>query len=394
MATTEINPTPNPAPKPAATAAAAAAKTKGHRFGGLHKIRAQIRETEGVAKYMLWAGLVLSALFVITAVFAPWIAPYDFDTYKSDSGERFPKQGAPSGTNWFGTTVQSLDVLSRVVWGARTALEVILLSVVFSLIVGVLLGLVSGFVGGWLDRVLVLIMDTLFAFPYLLLAIVAAFMFQGLPGGGVLTTALAITVVYIPQYFRVVRASTLSAREAVYVEAARAMGAKPTTIMRRYVFSNVIQSVPVITTVNAADALGTLAGLGFLGFGIQPTEAAEWGYDVSRSLDDINAGMWWTATFPCVAIVLAILGFTLLGEGLNEALNPSMRRRKIAKAVIPAITNPRKTVTLTAAATGTASTTGTATVPAQADPPRAETDSGDPAPAPETTPAEPQEEGK
>ncbi|MDI2131574.1 ABC transporter permease [Yinghuangia seranimata] len=343
---------------PVTTVAPSAARSKGRRFSGPRQTLGLIREAHGIGKFMLWSGIVLSTLFVLTALLAPWISPYDFDTYQ-DGGERFPKLGEPSGTNTFGTTVQSLDVLSRVIWGARTALEVMVLAVVFSLIVGVLLGLVSGFFGGWLDRILVLIMDTLFAFPYLLLAIVAAFMFQGLPGGGVLTTAIAITVVYIPQYFRVVRASTLSAREAMYVEAARAIGAKPGTIMRRYIFGNVIQSVPVITTVNAADALSTLAGLGFLGFGIQPTEAAEWGYDVSRALTDINADIWWTATFPCVAIVLAILGFTLLGEGLNDVLNPTMRRRKISKVIIPALTKPRTVVTVAA-------------VPAQADAPAAE----------------------
>jgi peptide/nickel transport system permease protein len=337
------------------------------RPGGLRRTFATVREARGMARFMLWSGLALTSLFILTAVFAPLIAPYDFDTYQAD-GERFPKQGEPSGTNWFGTTVQSLDVLSRVVWGARTALEVILLAVVFSLVIGVVLGLVSGYFGGWLDRVLVLVMDTLFAFPYLLLAIVAAFMFSDMPGGGVITAALAITVVYIPQYFRVVRASTLSAREAVYVEAARAMGAKPRTIMGRYVFSNVVQSVPVITTINAADALSTLAGLGFLGFGIQPTEAAEWGYDLSRSLDDVQAGMWWTCTFPGIAIVLAILGFTLVGEGLNDVLNPSMRRRKIRTAVIPPRTEPRKTVTL-ADAPAPADAPASADAAAQSDPP-------------------------
>ncbi|WP_436774992.1 ABC transporter permease [Yinghuangia sp. YIM S09857] len=312
---------------------------------GLRRVLAPIREAHGLARFMLWSGLVITGLFVVIAVFAPWIAPYGHDSYES-GGERFPKQESPSGDHPFGTTVQNFDVLSRVVWGARTALEVMVYAVAFSLFVGVLLGLLSGYFGGWLDRVLVLVMDTLFAFPYLLLAIVAAFMFSDVPGGGIVTAALAITVVYIPQYFRVVRASTLSAREATYVEAARAMGAKPRTIIGKYVFSNVIQSVPVITTLNAADAIATLAGLGFLGFGIQPTEAAEWGYDLQRAIPDLGADMWWTATFPGIAIVLAILGFTLVGEGLNDVMNPSMRKRRIRPVVIPPITRPRKEVVL------------------------------------------------
>ena len=166
--------------------------------------------------------------------------------------------------------MQGFDVMSRTIYGARTAVEVVVLAVIFSLAIGVPLGLISGFVGGWLDRILVLIMDALFAFPYLLLAIVAAFLLTDTIDSGIVVTAIAITVVYVPQYFRVVRASTLSAREATYIEAARAMGARPRTIIRKYLFGNVVQSVPVIATLNAADAILTLAGLGFLGLGIQP----------------------------------------------------------------------------------------------------------------------------
>ncbi|MFG1807138.1 ABC transporter permease [Streptomyces sp. NPDC049040] len=326
--------------------------TASTRFGGLRRIVSAIREARGVPKFMLWTGAVISVLFVITAIFAPLIAPYSFDTYK-DGGKSFPKQGSPDGDHWFGTTVQSLDVLSRTIYGARTALEVMVLAVIFSLILGVLLGLVAGYFGGWLDRILVLVMDALFAFPYLLLAIVAGFVFSGISGGGVVTAALSITVVYIPQYFRVVRASALSAREATFVEAARAMGAKPSVVIRKYLFGNVIQSVPVITTMNAADAIGTLAGLGFLGLGIQPTEAAEWGYDLDRAIDDVNAGMWWTCLYPGLAMVIAILGFTLLGEGLNDVLNPTMRRRRIRKVLLPAHTR-RRTVTAPAVPEGEA----------------------------------------
>jgi peptide/nickel transport system permease protein len=134
----------------------------------------------------------------------------------------------------------------------------------------------------------------------------------------------------------VVRNTTVSAREATYVEAARAIGAKDTTIMRRYLFGNVVQSVPVIGTLNAADALGTLAALGFLGFGIQPNEAAEWGYDIERALDDAAAGVWWPVIFPGAAIALLIVGLTLIGEGLNETVNPALRRRRLQAVVLPA----------------------------------------------------------
>jgi peptide/nickel transport system permease protein len=226
-------------------------------------------------------------------------------------------------------------VLSRVIYGARTAVEVTALAVIVSLTVGVPLGLIAGYFGGWLDRVLVLIADALFAFPYLLLALVIAFLLSDAIGGGVITAALAITVVYVPQYFRVVRNSTLSAREATYVEAARALGARPRTVISRYIFSNVIHSVPVIATLNAADAMLTLAGLGFLGYGIQPTEGAEWGYDLQRAIPDIPADIWWTGVFPGMAIVMFVVALTLLGEGLNDTLNPTLRKRRIEAVHIP-----------------------------------------------------------
>ena len=288
-----------------------------------------IWQTRGLARYLLVAGVVMTAAFVVLAVFAPWIAPYDFAQNTTDAGERLPKLAPPSGEHWLGTNDQFYDIWSRVVWGARTALQVVLLSVFLSALVGVPLGLLSGFTGGWPDRVMVFLMDALYSFPSLLLAIVFSFLLRSAVGGGVLAAALALTAVYIPQYFRVVRNTTVSAREATYVEAARALGARPFTIMRKYLFGNVVQSVPVIGTLNAADALGTLAALGFLGLGIQPTEAAEWGYDLSRALDDTSAGVWWPALFPVLAIILLITALTLVGEGLNETLNPALRRRRL-----------------------------------------------------------------
>jgi len=288
-----------------------------------------IWQTRGLARYLLVAGVVMTAAFVVLAVFAPWIAPYDFAQNTTDAGERLPKLAPPSGEHWLGTNDQFYDIWSRVVWGARTALQVVLLSVFLSALVGVPLGLLSGFTGGWPDRVMVFLMDALYSFPSLLLAIVFSFLLRSAVGGGVLAAALALTAVYIPQYFRVVRNTTVSAREATYVEAARALGARPFTIMRKYLFGNVVQSVPVIGTLNAADALGTLAALGFLGLGIQPTEAAEWGYDLSRALDDTSAGAWWPALFPGLAIILLITALTLVGEGLNETLNPALRRRRL-----------------------------------------------------------------
>ena len=258
-------------------------------------------DTTGMARWMLVAGIVITAIFVICAIFAPLLAPYGFAQASAD-GVRFPKAGAPSGDHWFGTDRLFFDVLSRTIWGARTAIEVVLLSIVICVATGVPLGLVSGYYGGWFDRILLLVMDALFAFPSFLLAIVFAFLLTNkLPSGGfsgVLAVSLSLSVIYIPQYYRVVRNTTVSAKEATYVEAARAIGASDFVIMRRYLFQNVVQSVPVIGTLNAADAILTLAGLGFLGLGIQSTDAAEWGHDLNRALSDAGSGVWWTGLYP------------------------------------------------------------------------------------------------
>ena len=302
---------------------------------GVRRLARTAWNTNGLARWILLVGLAMTVVFVVLAIFAPWIAPYDFNQSRGSDGVKLPKLAPASGDHWFGTNDQFYDIYSRVVWGARTAVQVILLSVFFSVLIGVPLGLVSGYTGGWVDRLLVFLMDALYSFPSLLLAIVFSFLLQGPLGGGVVAAALSLTAVYIPQYFRVVRNTTVSAREATYVEAARALGAKPLTVMRRYLFGNVIQSVPVIGTLNAADALGTLAALGFLGLGIQPTEASEWGYDLSRALDDARAGDWMPALFPGLAIVLLITALTLVGEGLNETVNPALRRRRLMRVEFP-----------------------------------------------------------
>lgn len=292
-------------------------------------------QTAGLGRWMLVSGMLLTAVFVLCALFAPWIAPYDFAQSSAD-GTRFPKAGAPSGEHWFGTDRLFFDVYSRVIWGARTALQVVILSILLCIAVGVPLGLISGYYGGWMDRILVLVMDALFAFPSFLLAIVFSFLLTDIFGGSVIAVAMSLSAIYIPQYFRVVRNTTVSAKEATYVEAARAIGATDGVIMRRYLFGNVIQSVPVLGTLNAADAILTLAGLGFLGLGIQSTDAAEWGHDLNRALSDAGAGIWWTGLFPGLAIVLLVTGLTLVGEGLNETLNPTLRRRRLMPVVMSA----------------------------------------------------------
>lgn len=295
---------------------------------------APFRKTTGLARWILITGIVITVLFLVMALFAPWLAPLDF-SQREINGVKLPKMAPPSGEFWFGTSDQFFDVFSRVIWGARTAVEVVGLSIIVSVVVGVPLGLLSGYIGGWLDRSLVFVMDALYAFPSLLLAIVFSFLLRDALGGGVVAAALSITAIYIPQYYRVVRNTAVSAKEATYVEAARAIGAPHRTVMGKYLFGNVIQSVPVIGTLNAADAIGTLAGLGFLGLGIQPNEAAEWGYDLSRALDDASSGIWWTAFFPGLAIVLLVTALTLVGEGLNETMNPTLRKLRIREVELP-----------------------------------------------------------
>jgi len=300
------------------------------RLTGPRRAFAPIAEARGMARSMLWLGAGITLGFVLIALLAPVVAPYDFDTFQAN-GHRFPQLASPSWDHLMGTNVQSTDVLSRIIWGTQTELKVVIVSMFFSIGVGVPLGLLSGYFGGWLDRLLVLIMDALLVFPFLLLAIVIAFLLADKVGQGILSAAIAITVVYIPLYFRVVRNHTISIREEPFVEAARALGARPFTVIRKYVFFNVIQNVPPLATLNAADAILTLAALGFLGYGIQPTQGAEWGYDVSRAVSDAASGIWWTGLFPGLAIVLLVTGLTLLGEGLNETINPVLRKRPQVK---------------------------------------------------------------
>ena len=177
----------------------------------------------------------------------------------------FGRQQAPSAEHWFGTTVGGTDVLSRVIYGARTAVVVILLAVILSGIIGVPLGLVSGYLGGWVDRVLVLVMDALYSFPSLLLAIVVAIVLSGGTSGafsGIMAAAISITVVFIPQYFRLIRNATIAVKVEPYVDAARVVGARTPRILTKHIFSNVTSSLPVIATLNASEAILTLAGLG------------------------------------------------------------------------------------------------------------------------------------
>ncbi len=289
-----------------------------------------VRQSHGLQRFMLLLGFAIIVIFLLIAIFAPWLAPYNFNADRTADGVVFGTQQGPSAAHWFGTTVGGTDVLSRVIFGTRTAVEVILLAVLLSGIIGVPLGLVSGYLGGWLDRALVLVMDALYAFPSLLLAIVVAIVLSGGSSsafGGIMAAAISITVVFIPQYFRVIRNATIAVKVEPYVDSARVVGVRTPRILRKHIFSNVSSSLPVIGTLNASEAILTLAGLGFLGFGIEPSAAAEWGYDLNKAMPDASSGIWWTGVFPGTAIVLIVLGATLVGESLNDILNPLLRNR-------------------------------------------------------------------
>ncbi len=297
----------------------------------------QVRQSVGLQRGMLVAGLIIVAIFVLTSIFAPLLAPFGYSQL-SDAAGNFGAQKPPSATHLLGTTVGGYDVLSRVIWGSQTALFVIVVAIVLSIFAGVLLGVVSGYLGGWLDRVLVVVCDAIYAFPTLLLAIVMSIVISGGRSnlvGGVFAAAISITVVFIPQYFRVIRAETVRIKAEAFVESAKVLGASSGRIMFRHILRNATRTLPLIFTLNASEAILTLAGLGFLGFGIEPTSAAEWGYDLNKSISDVTSGIWWTSVFPGLAIVLAVLGMTLVGESLNDLADPRLRTRRRADGSAP-----------------------------------------------------------
>jgi peptide/nickel transport system permease protein len=322
--------------------AAAAGKTRGPIATRIEHSLRPWRRANPMARRLVILGMLITSGFAFLAAFPSVVAPYGETQYRFVEGTTddpvtregrcgtdfecadIPRRLSPDDGFPFGTTAGRFDVFSRVVWGARVAFSIVVLSTVLAMGVGVPLGLISGYRGGKLDRVLVTFMDAVYVIPGLLLAIIIAFVLKAYFAPGLVSAAAAVGVVYIPQYYRVIRNHTMSVKQEPFVEAARSLGAKPRTIIVRYVLFNVVQSVPVIFTLNAADAVLTLAGLGFLGFGV-PYPQAEWGLDVSRAISDVVSGFWWTAFWPGLAIMLLVTGLTLVGEGLNDIINPLLR---------------------------------------------------------------------
>jgi peptide/nickel transport system permease protein len=217
------------------------------------------------------------------------------------------------GTNQIGQ-----DMLSRVIWGTRIALMVAFSAAIFALFVGVPLGLIAGFWSGRLERVLTLVMDSLYSFPGLILAIAIA----AVLGPGIMNVIVAIATLYVPTYYRITRGQTLTIKQSLYVEAARSLGAKPVSILLRYIFPNVIPSLVVIFSVNVADAILTEAGLAFIGLGLPP-DIPDWGIDVASGQDYLRQA-WWLVTFPGIMVSVVTLAFSMLGESLSEILNPRL----------------------------------------------------------------------
>jgi peptide/nickel transport system permease protein len=271
---------------------------------------------------MMWVGLVITAVFVLVAILSPTMQSWGWLQNPTDALIN-PIHEPPSASYWFGTTRSGYDVFARSLFASRAAWQVVILATALSLFIGVPLGLVSGYLGGKLDRILLFFMDTIYTLPGLLLSLTLAFVV----GKGVLNAAIALSISYIPQYYRVVRNHTASVKTELFVEAARAMGADTWTVLSRYLFLNVIQSVPVLFALNAADAILTLGGLGFLGLGL-PEETPEWGHDLRLALDALPTGIWWTALFPGLAMTLMVVGLSLVGEGLNEFVNPRLRNQQ------------------------------------------------------------------
>jgi peptide/nickel transport system permease protein len=259
-------------------------------------------------------GLVLVVVLAVSAALAPWLAPYD--PARQSLVEKRAKPGAKYvlGADEFGR-----DILSRVIYGSRVALLVSVLSALIAVVGGLVLGTVAGFAGGWLDAVMMRGIEILLAFPYLLLAlaIVAAL------GTGALNTTIAVGIWGVPAVTRIVRGSVLALRETEYVGAARALGAPVTALLRRHILPNIVPSLIVYATLFMANAILLEAALSFLGLGVQPPTAS-WGLMVSTGRDVLLVAPH-VATVPGLAIMVAVLAFNLVGDGLRDALDPRLR---------------------------------------------------------------------
>jgi peptide/nickel transport system permease protein len=259
-------------------------------------------------------GLVLVVVLALSALLAPWLAPYD-----PARQSLIEKRARPGAKYVLGADEFGRDILSRVIYGSRVALLVGVLSATIAVVGGLVLGMLAGFSGGWLDSLMMRGIEILLAFPYLLLAlaIVAAL------GPGSLNTTIAVGIWGVPAVTRIVRGSVLALRETEYVGAARALGAPVLALLRRHILPNIVPSLIVYGTLFMANAILLEAALSFLGLGVQPPTAS-WGLMVSTGRDVLLVAPH-VATVPGLAIMLAVLAFNLLGDGLRDVLDPRLR---------------------------------------------------------------------
>lgn len=268
-------------------------------------------------------GLVILIVLVLSAIFANYIAPNDptpsppqlFNKLKPGFWSEDAVKGMLLGTDALGR-----DVLSRVIYGARVSLSAGFVAVGIATFFGIILGVTAGYYGGAVDAAVMRIVDIMFAFPALLLAIVIV----AVIGQGLGKAMVAIGIVYTPQMARIVRSSVLYIKEMEYIEVQKAIGSSNWRIILRHVLPNSVAPVIVYGTLMLATAILDCAALGFLGLGAQPP-TPEWGAMLSKSYSYIVSGAWWAATFPGIAILLSVLGLNLLGDGLRDILDPRLR---------------------------------------------------------------------
>ncbi|MDQ3809357.1 MAG: ABC transporter permease [Chloroflexota bacterium] len=260
------------------------------------------------------AGVLVLLVVTVAAVFAGQVAPYN-PTRQDFRVEREP----PSLQHLMGTDEFGRDVLSRVIWGAQASLQAGAIAASIALAAGLILGMVAAYYGGRLDNILMRLMDVLLAFPYILLAIAVV----AILGPGLRNAMIAIGIVYIPHYARVVRSAVLAVRARDYVEAARALGAPDRRVMLQHVLPNTLAPIIVQTTLNVGSAIIDTAGLSFLGLGTQPP-TPDWGNMLSAGRSYVIDSPW-IATFPGLAILVTVLAFNLMGDALRDAFDPRLR---------------------------------------------------------------------
>lgn len=261
-------------------------------------------------------GSIIVLIMAGVAISAPLIAPYDPIKQSFRIQLLAPTPSHPLGTDEFGR-----DILSRIIHGSRWALLAGILADSIALVLGVAIGVFGGFYGGRVDSVVVLLVDVMLAFPYLLLAMIIVAIF----GPGIVNAMIAIGIVYVPQYARLVRGTVLSLKEKEFVEAARCLGVPTYRIMFRHILPNCVAPIIVMATLAIGWAIVQTAGLSFLGLGAQPPKP-EWGAMLSGGRNYMLSA-WWIATFPGLAIVATVIGFNLLGDGLRDVLDPYLRGR-------------------------------------------------------------------